>query len=449
MESLSRIGSLAEKFKDEDGLDTAERLVTEGQVLIGNAARSLIDTKRRPEGSLPSAVAVDAARKMTRDCIDFIGGPYIDGIEALGRTGKENGRVDREAGRLIDALKDYGEALDGIKVGKRFSPGADYISRVLGESYGEERNLDEIEEMGREEFKKGIERLEALGGSKGEWRDAYESYFPPNFFPDDLIGTYSYEVERIRGHLERSGVIDTRWAGGLSIDEVPHYLRSVRSAAAYSAPPPTGGDSVKRQGVFYIIPSLPGGGEGDVDELRKSHREFIFMTAHETYPGHHLLDGVRTSLESQIRSRIESPLFYEGWACYSETLLLDSGYLRGTEHENGLFLQLLRRDAWRWARLLIDIGLNRFEMTIDEASALLEIVGRPKARAAIEAFRIAMTPGYQLTYALGKHEFLRLGDMCMGGLGAKGFHRNVLFGGEIPFRYVEDRLRAEMDKAQD
>jgi len=457
MESLSRIEGRAENYKDEDGLETALRLVTEGRALIKSAAGNLGGMKRRPERSTLSVVAVDAARKMVGDCIDFIRGPYLNRIEVFGGARGADIEIGREAAGLIDALREYRGSLDGIGLGEQFSPGADYLSRVLRESYGEGRSVDEIEEIGREEFRREIERLNeigrmASGGSKGGWRDAYESFFPPNFSPDDLIGTYTSAVERIRGHLDGSGEVDPGWAGELAIDEVPTYLRSVRSAAAYSAPPPVGGDGIvkpEKPGVFYIIPSFPGGGEGDAGELKKSHREFIFMTAHETYPGHHLLDGVRTSLKNRIRSRIESPLFYEGWACYSETLLLDSGYLRDTEHEAGLALQLLRREAWRWARLLIDIGFNKFEMTIDGAAALLEGVGRPKRRAEMEALRIAMTPGYQLTYALGKYEFLRLREKYMESLGAKRFHRTVLFGGEIPFLYVEGRLKAEMDRVPD
>ncbi len=85
-------------------------------------------------------------------------------------------------------------------------------------------------------------------------------------------------------------------------------------------------------------------------------------------------------------------------------------------------------------------------MDVDNAVKLLQSVGRPKARAKMEALRIAVTPGYQLTYALGKYEFLRLRDGYMGDLGPKKFHSTILFGGEIPFRYVEGRLKADLEK---
>lgn len=427
---------------DDAFLELTLQLLRGGFGLLKNATTNLLGIKHQPNEFVPSWVAIDAAKKMIGDCIDFIGGPYFGWVVSRGGTRKIVGEIEGEVGRFANALIGYREAVDGVEAVGDFSPGVDYLSRVLVESYGEERTIDEIEEIGIEQFQRGIERLEMFG--QGEWLDVYESFFPPNFSPDNLNGTYSSEVERIKKFLEKSGVVDPDWAGGLLIEEVPPYLQSVRSAAAYSAPSPGGG--IKSPGIFYIIPSLPGEGGTNSDELIKSHREFVFMTAHETYPGHHLLDGVRTSLKNMIRSRIESPLFYEGWACYSESLLFDSGYYEGSEYLDGFMLQLARRDTWRWARLLIDIGFNKSTMDVDNAVKLLQSVGRPKARAKMEALRIAVTPGYQLTYALGKYEFLRLRDGYMGDLGPKKFHSTILFGGEIPFRYVEGRLKADLEK---
>jgi len=111
-------------------------------------------------------------------------------------------------------------------------------------------------------------------------------------------------------------------------------------------------------------------------------------------------------------------------------------------------LQLARRDTWRWARLLIDIGFNKSTMDIDNAVNILHSVGRPRAKAKMEAMRIVTTPGYQLTYALGKYEFMKLRDCYAGDLGQKRFHKTILFGGEIPFGCVERRLVAEMEKGK-
>jgi uncharacterized protein (DUF885 family) len=249
---------------------------------------------------------------------------------------------------------------------------------------------------------------------------------------------YRGEAHRIKAFLEDAGIIDRSWGKELEVVEVPPFLRSVRSAAAYAAPA-TGTDD---EGTFFIIPTVGG---KDSDVVLSSHREYIFMAAHETCPGHHLLDSVRTGLENPLRASVESPLFYEGWACYGESLLFESGY----EKDENLALQLFRRDAWRGKRLLIDIDLNRGKIDLDDAAEMLCEIGRPKARAKREARRIAVTPGYQLTYALGKYEFLRLQDKYREGAGTRTFYETILFGGEIPFYLVEERLKKTIGRNED
>ena len=49
-------------------------------------------------------------------------------------------------------------------------------------------------------------------------------------------------------------------------------------------------------------------------------------TAHETWPGHHLLDISRWCLDRPLRRSLEHPLFYEGWACFAEEMTARTGY---------------------------------------------------------------------------------------------------------------------------
>ena len=46
------------------------------------------------------------------------------------------------------------------------------------------------------------------------------------------------------------------------------------------------------------------------------------------FPGIILLDSIRRKLENPVRRQIESPLFYEGWAYYAESLLTEQGYVQ-------------------------------------------------------------------------------------------------------------------------
>ena len=58
------------------------------------------------------------------------------------------------------------------------------------------------------------------------------------------------------------------------------------------------------------------------------------------------------SLKNPIRRQIESPLFYEGWASYAESMLIEYGYL---DDPHGITRQS-KRELWRSARCQIDVG---------------------------------------------------------------------------------------------
>jgi uncharacterized protein (DUF885 family) len=168
------------------------------------------------------------------------------------------------------------------------------------------------------------------------------------------------------------------------------------------------------------------------------HREYKFLSAHEAFPGHYLLDCVRRTLKNPIRCVIESPLFYEGWAYYAESLLDEDGYVR-TPIER---LVHNKRTLWRAARCMIDSGLPTGCIDRTEAEKLMEEVGYTQDEAAQLVNRFQLNPGYHLCYTLGKFEILNLRNRYGTLLGRDAFHRILLEGGELPFHLIERRFKA-------
>jgi uncharacterized protein (DUF885 family) len=212
----------------------------------------------------------------------------------------------------------------------------------------------------------------------------------------------------------------------------PAYLQSVRGSASFSA---ASGDHGDESDLFYIT---TGGAEGVKNGLRgRLHREYRFLTAHETVPGHQLLDSVRRSLPNQIRRQIESPLFYEGWACYAESLLVEYGYVRSSMEE----LVDMKRRLWRAARCQVDVGLNTGKLSQEDAIGLIAAAGFSKEEAGRQVDRFKLNPGYQLCYTLGHHEIMALRKRYGSDMGRGRFHRHLLEGGEMAFHLAEERFK--------
>jgi hypothetical protein len=317
------------------------------------------------------------------------------------------------------------------------------VEELVQRHFGCNRSLEEIYSIAEEEWRTNLEEIERLRQSidpNHNWQQVYESYLPGNGGEFDLFRLYGREIERLRELCSNLGLMITPLDQELVIAETPTYLRPVRSGASYSAP--LTADS-RELACFYVTTGDPFS-SSQMDTLRRKrlHREFRFLSAHESYPGHHLLDIIRRSLDNPVRRQVESPLFYEGWAYYAESILAESGYV---EEELELLVDCKRR-LWRAARCLIDSGLALQRFTTEEAAGLLVSVGFAADEAVAQIERFRLNPGYQLCYSLGKYEIVDLRERFISRLGWKRFHSLLLESGEIPFRLATRRLEHFIDE---
>jgi hypothetical protein len=311
------------------------------------------------------------------------------------------------------------------------------VEELVQRHFGCTRSLKEIYHIAEEEWRTGLEEIERLRrkiNPNRDWQQVYESYLPGNQGEFDLFRLYGNEIARLRKLCVNLELLSGPEDQELILAETATYLRPIRSGASYSAPLTV--DS-RESAYFYVTIGDPSSNsQTDVLRRQRLHREFRFLSAHETYPGHHLLDTLRRNLDNPVRRQVESPLFYEGWAYYAESILAESGYV---EEDLELLVDCKRR-LWRAARCLIDSGLALRRFTADDAAGLLVSVGFAADEAVGQIERFRLNPGYQLCYSLGKYEILDLRERFLPRLGWKRFHLLLLEGGELPFVLAARRL---------
>jgi uncharacterized protein (DUF885 family) len=158
--------------------------------------------------------------------------------------------------------------------------------------------------------------------------------------------------------------------------------------------------------------------------------------AHETYPGHHLLDSTRLNLIRPLRRAVEQPIFCEGWACFAEELMWLTGYF--SNHYDRLLLS--QRRLAHAIRGKVDIGLQTGTMNIKSAASYLNKIGISWETAISLAQKYPLNPGYQLCYTLGLHRFLDLFTKY-GTRNLPNYIRMILAQGEINFTDLEKTLK--------
>jgi uncharacterized protein (DUF885 family) len=299
-------------------------------------------------------------------------------------------------------------------------------------------SVDEVFQIAVDEWQENLNQLEKLQSKidpRQSWQDLYHD-FCPDLAEMDTFALYRRETELLRQFFRNHGFREEDLCAPLEITATPYYLRSVRSAASFGA---AFSSDAREKSFFYITTRLPQNeSRGHEDDLLKKrlHREYKFLTAHETIPGHHLLDSIRRSLENPVRRQIESPLFYEGWAYYAESLLTEIGYVQNPME----YLVDYKRRLWRSARCQIDVGLHAGFLTLADAVELLTTAGFSREEAQRQIYRFQLNPGYQLCYSLGRYEIMRLKKAYENQMGSEQFHAFLLEGGELPFHWIEKKI---------
>ena len=377
----------------------------------------------------PSEISLQAALNMAQDAFHFHNRDIRAFIEE--RMG-ENKELLAKNQEVLETWERYKKELIQLSPKDSFAVGEDGLKRILAISLGYPKSPEEILEIAQYVYQKTQEKIRALArkiDSRKTWNLIIYEGLPSVSSPAEVMELYQREVKSLRRFFYSQDIMSFPFGEKLTVLQTPSYLQSLRATASYRAPL-TG--NTKGHGVFYITP-----GKEDL-ELISSHCPYL--SAHETYPGHHILDHLRIHHSNPIRRQIESPLFYEGWACYGEQLLDELGYVQDPRQQ----LIGLKRQLWRNLRAALDVELQTGKITLAQGAKKIEILGYSSKRAQRQIRRFALTPGYQLCYSIGMHEILKIRKRFSSHLALKTFHDTLLGGGQLPFHLVERRLEAKI-----
>lgn len=372
-----------------------------------------------------SEISCQVGLDMISDAIQF----YNHEIRAFceEKTNRSEALIS-ETQKVLNAWELYRNRLLHLPLRKHFGVGRDSLKEIIAVSLAYTKSPEEILEIAQSSYQETKGKICALArkiDSHKTWQEIIYERPPRVTLPSALVKLYAREVIDLRAFLYSHDIMTFPGKEKVIILETPSYLHSLRATASYRAPL-TG--QTKGHGIFYITP-----GKEDL-ELISSHCPYL--SAHETYPGHHILDHLRIHHPNPIRRQIESPLFYEGWACYAEQLLDELGYIKDPRKQ----LIQLKRQLWRTLRATLDVKLQTNGMTLARAAEEIQALGFSSERAQRQVRRFCLRPGYQLCYFVGAYEINRLRKKFFSRMGLKRFHDLLLDGGEIPFHLVERRL---------
>lgn len=226
----------------------------------------------------------------------------------------------------------------------------------------------------------------------------------------------------------------------LEIIPMPEFQRGV--ALAYCDPP---GPLETGQKTFYAISPIPENWtRAQVDSFLREYntRSIHNLTIHEAMPGHYLQLMHANRYRSPLRAVLASGPFVEGWAVYTERMMVDAGYYNGDP--------LMRLIQLKWYLRTIGNAILDQAVHVDgiERAAAMRLMTRDTFQEEREAagkwVRVQLTSAQLPTYFVGVQEHLALRAEAEQRAGAnfnlKRYHDAVLSFGSPPVRYVRALL---------
>ncbi len=337
--------------------------------------------------------------------------------------------TDEEKRAALEALDTFTTRLTRLACGSEFRLPTELYARVADYHMGSQMGLDEIEWHLDNEIAAASHDLAAAAVRirPGEpWLEVFNALPVPEVRGDHANTLFQGGIAQLRRHCLENGFTDSETLAGsdVSIETIPDHMMPVRANAAYSMPP----GHPPRGGKFYLFP--PG--------KQPFPRDMMLLAAHETYPGHHLLDTTRWRNPLAVRRCLEFPLFYEGWASFGEEILFDTEFFSGAADQ----LMMAKRRFWRAHRGRAEFNIHTGRWHLEEAASALADVGLvSREQAQAMARRYALKPGYQLSYAIGRRKFRQLYTAYLGrGKTPAQFVRDALSEGEIGFDHLAERM---------
>jgi len=247
----------------------------------------------------------------------------------------------------------------------------------------------------------------------------------PKTFEEALKFTRS-EIERAKAFVIEHDIAAIPEEGQLHVRETPSFMAPLIPFAAMVLP----GKYEKTQEGIYIVTRPK-----NMEDIGK-HANYASIpntAVHEAYPGHFLQTSCSNRVGSFIRNIGGGIETAEGWAHYCEEMMMDHGFQGGMKSK---FMQV-NAMITRAVRIIVDVKLSRGEMSLEEAvNMLMEEAGMPKDGAIAEVRRYTQSPGYPLSYLLGKHLMLKLRDEVKTKMGSsysdRCFHDVIVANGYLP-----------------
>lgn len=257
---------------------------------------------------------------------------------------------------------------------------------------------------------------------------------------EDFVDEVRAQIPELVKFVNEKQLVTLDPSKPLVVRETPAYMRGF-AGASISAP----GPYEKQSNTYYNVTPLDGMADESAQSYLREYNHWILqvLNIHEAIPGHYTQLVYSNESPSMIKSLFGNGAMVEGWAVYTERMMLEEGY---GNFEPELWLMYYKWNLRVIANTILDYSIQVNGMTEEQAITLMTEEAFQQTAEAQGKWRRATLSQVQLTsYYSGYREIYDFREELKAKQGEqfdlKTFHEQFLSYGSAPVKYIRELMQ--------
>lgn len=257
--------------------------------------------------------------------------------------------------------------------------------------------------------------------------------------PEDFKTEIAKQLPELTAFVKEKNLIYMDPTKPLKVRDEPGYMAGV-AGASMSSP----GPYETKGTAYYNVGTLDGWSAEKAESYLREYNKYVLqiLNIHEAIPGHYVQLMYSNKSPSIIKSIFGNGAMIEGWAVYSELMMMENGY---GNNEDEMWLLYYKWNLRVTCNTILDISVHTKDMNEADAMDLLVRQAFQQKTEAEGKWRRVQVSNVQLTsYFTGFYEIIQLREEYKKLKGntytVKNFNEKFLSYGSAPVKYIRQMM---------
>lgn len=392
-------------------------------------------------------------------------GDLIAALKKSHLSEQEKKDIEKLAKESVAAIKGYADWLKKLdnKTPRSFRLGKELYAKKFEYEIQSGYTADQIYEKAVEHKKELHKKMYVLADR------LWEKYIEPGKRPTDSLELIKAVIDRISlkhttaekfqetiekqipqlvEFIKKKDLIYIDPSKPLVVRKEPEYMAGV-AGASISAPGPYDKDA----DTYYNVGSFSGWNKDKIESYLQEYNDYILqiLNIHEAIPGHYTQLVYSNQSPSLVKSIFGNSAMVEGWAVYTERMMLENGY---GNNEDEMWLMYYKWNLRATCNTILDYNVHTKNWDDKEAFVFLtKQAFQQKTEALNKWNRVMLTQVQLCCYFTGYTEIYDFREELKKQQGdkfnLKAFHEKFLSYGSAPVKYIKELMLAEQNKPKE